>query len=40
LTGAGIMIIYLIIFINIVRYGMRASAKTRYAMEAMVDMAM
>jgi Rrf2 family cysteine metabolism transcriptional repressor len=33
------MITYLIILINIVRYIMRASAKTRYAMEAMVDMA-
>jgi hypothetical protein len=40
LTGTDIMIISLIILINIVLYSMRASAKTRYAMEAMVDMAM
>jgi Rrf2 family transcriptional regulator, cysteine metabolism repressor len=34
------MIINIIKLINIVRYGMRVSAKTTYAMEAMVDVAM
>jgi Rrf2 family transcriptional regulator, cysteine metabolism repressor len=34
------MIINLINLINIVRYDMRVSAKTRYAMEAMVDVVM